>query len=339
MAGTTRGMILAAGLGTRLRPLTYFRAKAAIPFLNRPLISYSLELLRRAEIAEVMVNLHHLPDTVRVAAAGHPMQVSFSFEDEILGTAGCLRKVSDFLGENTFIVSNGKTYFEQNLREALEDHQRSDALVTMLLVPFSAGDPYNPVMLDSEGWVVDFARNREPRSDSGTSNHERLCIYTGVQILEPEVLDWIPEGVSDSVNDIYPALMKRGYPIRGFVSDAYWCECSTPGRYLSKSIEVLNLRQWENSSLSNLPEGCRGAIMGEDVHVPPTTQVENSILWSGVSLGAHSSFRSVIITDGVRELPADTHLSDVIVTPLVEGQAACQPSGTIGDQYAFWSLL
>ena len=111
MAGTTRGMILAAGLGTRLRPLTYFRAKAAIPFLNRPLISYSLELLRRAEIAEVMVNLHHLEDTVRVAAAGPGMRVTFSFEEEILGTAGCLRKVSDFLKEGTFIVANGKTCF------------------------------------------------------------------------------------------------------------------------------------------------------------------------------------------------------------------------------------
>ena len=338
MAGRTRGMILAAGLGKRLRPLTYFRAKAAVPFLNRPLISYSLELFREAEIPEVMVNLHHLAETVRAAVTERSVRVSFSIEDEILGTAGCLRRVSDFLEGNTFIVSNGKTYFEQDLREVLEEHRRSGSLVTMVLVPYSPGDPYNPVMLGADGCIVGFARNREADFGSESSDYERLCIYTGVQILEPDILDWIPPGASDSVNDIYPRLMTEGLPIRGFVSDAYWCECSTPRRYLSKSLEVLGLQKRENSSLSELPRDCRGAIVGKNVDVPPSTVIENSVLWGEVKLGVHSSFRSVIITDGVRELPADTHLSDVIITPIREGQAEFQTVCTIAGQYAVWPL-
>ena len=132
--------------------------------------------------------------------------------------------------------------------------------------------------------------------------------------------------------------MTEGLPIRGFVSGAYWCECSTPRRYLSKSLEVLGLQKRENLSLSELPSDCRGAIVGKNVDVPPSTVIENSVLWGEVKLGVHSSFRSVIITDGVRELPADTHLSDVIITPIREGQAEFQTVCTIAGQYAVWPL-
>jgi NDP-sugar pyrophosphorylase family protein len=176
---------------------------------------------------------------------------------------------------------------------------------------------------------VSFARNRAQSLNPRSSIQERLCIYTGVQILEPEVLDWIPPGASDSVNDIYPRLIGRGYPVRGFVSNSYWCECSTPERYLTKSLEVLGLRNKENLSLVELPQGCRGAIVGDNVHVPPDTLVEKSVLWGDIKLGARSSFRGVIITDGVGELPADTHLQDAIVTPIEEGQKEFRTVTTI----------
>jgi len=332
-------MILAAGLGTRLQPLTYFRAKAAVPFLNLPLISYSVDLFRQAGIEEAMVNLHHLPDTVKGALAEESsVKLHFSLEDEILGTAGCLRRVSQFLGVSRFVISNGKTYFEQDLAEVVEHHERSGALVTMVLVPYSVGDPYNPVLVDSNGFVAGFARNRPRIVDKQTTGDQRFGIYTGVQILEPEVLDWIPPGVSDSVNDIYPRLMNEGHRVLGFMSSAFWAECSTPQRYLQKSLEVLALRNRENLSAIELPRKCHGAVVGNGVQIWPDTAIENSVIWGDTKLGANSSFRGVIITDGVAELPADTHLSDVIVTPLKNGAEEHLKSATIADRYAVWPI-
>lgn len=236
------------------------------------------------------------------------------------------------------MLANGKTYFEQDLAEVLEHHERSGAMVTMVLVPYSIGAPYNPVLLDSEGRVVGFARNRPQILDSQTDRGEQFGIYTGVQVLEPEVLDWIPPGVSDSVNDIYPRLMNEGYDISGFMSSAYWAECSTPQRYLQKSLEVLALRNQENLSAIELPRTCRGAILGDGIKVHRDVVIENSVIWGDVNLGANSSFKGVIITDGVGGLPADTHLSDVIVTPFEQGLEEFYKAATIEDRYAVWPI-
>lgn len=339
MARKTRGIILAAGLGTRLRPLTYFRAKPAVPFLNRPLISYSLEFLRKSQIDEIVVNLHYLPETVKEAVARlGSAKIRFSLEEEILGTAGCLVKVREFLGQDRFVVSNGKTYFEQDLEEVLELHERSGAMVTMVLVPYTPGDPYQPVYLDFDGNVVGFARNRPQHLEAGFSSCHRLAVYTGVQVLEPDVLDWIPSGTSDSVNEIYPELIRQGYHVKGFVSSSYWCECSTLGGYLTNSLEVLRLGNKENLSSVGLPAGCRGAILGDRVQVQSDTVIRNSVMWGDIRLGRDSSFYNVIITEGVHELPSGTHLRNVVVTPLLEGLTNVPGATKVDGRYMFWPL-
>jgi mannose-1-phosphate guanylyltransferase len=231
------------------------------------------------------------------------------------------------------VVSNGKTYFEQDLKEVIDHHDRSGAIVTMVLVPYRPGDPYNPVFLDSDNNVTGFARNPPKQVDTSC-----LGTYTGVQILEPEVLDWIPPGASDSVNQIYPKLMRKGYAIQGFMSESFWCECSTVERYLCNSLAVLKRRGGENLASTGLPPGCHGAILGDDVLVPSDTVVENSILWNGIKLGRGSSFQGVIITDGVEELPPDTHLQNVVVTPVLEDMRTFQRLPRIGDHYSLWPV-
>ena len=333
-----RGMILAAGLGTRLRPLTYFRAKAAIPFLNSPFVSYSLELFRKSQIEPVMINLHHLPDTVRSVVGREAADVEFSVEEEILGTAGCLRKVREFFGNRRFAVSNGKTYFEQDLGEVLDHHDRNGAMVTMVLVPYRPEEPYNPVLVDADGNILGFARSRFQNLDRETRTLARPFIYTGVQILEPEVLDWIPPGASDSVNDIYPGLIDRGFPIRSFVSKAYWCECSTPRRYLEKSVEVLRRRHERTSDSAGLPERCEAVVLGEGVDLPADAVVEDSIFWGHTKVGTGSSFRNVIITDGVGQLPDNTHVRNAVITPIRDDQQEFRAVTRVGDRYALWPL-
>jgi NDP-sugar pyrophosphorylase family protein len=341
-------MILAAGLGKRLRPLTYFRAKAAVPLLNRPLLSYSLELFRRVGIKSVMVNLHHLPDSVRAAAKNAPEEVEFSMEREILGTAGCLRKVSSFLSQGTSIISNGKIYFEEDLKSALAFHKSSGSMVTMVLVPYGRGDPYAPVVMDSRQRIVGFTRvsgvSGTPRDTeldsrrSGVETRESHYIYTGVQIIEPSLLDFIPPGPSDTVNDIYPRLIREGYPIHGFVSGAYWSECSTPSRYLTASLEIFSRRAMSRLSPNTLPTSYTQVICGESVHIPTSTSLRNCVLWNDIELGRHSSFSNVMITDSVRNLPANLHLRDAILTPFRE--ELIDPSGLVevGEDYLVWPI-
>ena len=140
-----RGVLLAAGLGTRLFPLTQRRAKAAIPFLNRPLIEYSLEMLRRAGVQEVAVNLHHLPETVKAALSADDATLHYSFEEQILGTAGAVGKLRRFLEGAPFVVCNAKIYFEQDLSEVLELHRFSDALATLVVAPPAPDSPFNQI--------------------------------------------------------------------------------------------------------------------------------------------------------------------------------------------------
>lgn len=326
-----RGMILASGFGTRLRPLTLFRAKPATPFLNRPLVDYSIELLQRAAVKEIVINLHHLPDSVVEAVGKKRPGIHFSYEEEILGTAGAIGRVRDFLAGETFIVSNGKIYFEENLSHALAFHRETHSMVTLILVPYSPEDLFNPVFMDEQHHIVGFGGKGLVQANSETP-----FVFTGIHILEPCVFDFIPDSPSDIVRDIYPRLIQAGHPMRGFVSRAYWCECSLPSRYLSNSLEVLRRKGLQNLLDSEIEASCRHVVAGRKIKVGKSSLLESCILWDDVQIGRNSSLRNVIIA-GTVKLPAQTHLEDVVVTPLPqEGPSPARGSPT--ENHQVWPL-
>lgn len=311
-----KGVILAAGMGKRLRPLTLNCAKPAIPFLNSPLIDYSLELFSRLPVQEIVINLHHAPETVMSAVSSYldptkrdlMPQVHFSLEETILGTAGGIGKVRHLLQGNDIIVSNGKIYFEQDLAEALDFHRDSEAWVTMVLVPHSGKEPYNPVLMNEEGLITGFPLR------STVPDFSQAYVFTGVQILSDRVLDFIPEGVSDSVRDVYPALMERER-VRGFVSDAYWCENSWTEKYLENSFQVLARMGLRNLCPPEFPEAVDGTIAAQNVQVGDGASLRNTILMQGCRVGTESSLCNVILSPGT-QLPPQTVLRDKVVTPL-----------------------
>lgn len=331
-----RGMILAAGLGTRLFPLTLFRAKPAVPFLNRPLIGYSLELLRRACVDKVVINLHHLPESIMdaVRTTEDSAQVEFSHEDVILGTAGGIGKVRQFLaGSETFVVCNGKIYFEDDLRDALDFHRQSGAMATLVLVHHPAADGFHPVFMDESNNMTGFG-GPESRNES----HQGYT-FTGVHILSREILRFIPAGVSDTVRDLYPELMRQGFPVKGFVSPAYWCECSSRRRYLERSLDVMRRRGRDNLIESEAVQArCRGVMAGPLVEADKSCLLEHCVLWDNVRVGRNSSLRNVILSSGVI-LPPETHLQDAVVTPLPEKPAPeVTAAGWIRENCLVWPL-
>lgn len=337
-------MILAAGYGLRLRPLTVDRAKPAIPFLNRPLIEYSLDLMREAGIGELAVNLHHFPQTV-LDAVDHYLdtpegrdwnpRVIFSEEKEILGTAGGIGKLRDFFAGGDFAVLNGKICFEQNLKEVLEFHRQTGAVATLALIKHSGAEPFNPVLMSENGAVQGFALKKE------MDDFSNAYIYTGLQILSPEFLEAVPKGrPSESVKEVYPRLIRQGRKVAGFVSDKAWFESSVPSRYLANSAAALRRRGLSVLAESPIPSGTRldGSVVGRGVEIGERSEIRDSVIWDGARIGPGVRLRDVIICAGV-QLPANVRLAGVVVTPLLDripGSGVPEPQ--IKDRYMIWLL-
>jgi NDP-sugar pyrophosphorylase family protein len=303
-----RALILAAGFGARLIPLTLFRAKPAIPFLDRPIIHYPLEMLRKAGIDEVVVNLHYLPDTVRQAVGDAFPGVSYSFEPQIQGTGGAIAKVRAFVGEDDLVVCNGKIYFEEDLAAILSFHRESRAMATLVLVPLDRNPGFNPVFLGGDGNVRGFGPGYEPQPG------DTAFVFTGLHVLSPELVERIPDGPSDSVRDLYLQIIREGKRVVGFVSQAYWCETSTPARYLEKSFEV--------SRRKGLDEDI---IASENSRVDPSAGVRHSIIWDQVTIGERANLNEVIAVGNIT-VPAGAWFAKAILTPMPGA-----PEGDWGD--------
>jgi NDP-sugar pyrophosphorylase family protein len=304
-----RAMILAAGFGTRLWPLTVDRTKPAIPILGRPLIGFVAEYLSRFGVDEVLVNLHHEPESVRSAlGSGREFGVNLSFieEKEILGTSGALDNARDFFDGSTFVVANGKIITDLDLGLALETHRRRNAIATLVLLQNKALERFSEVLTE-EGRVVGFGGMPNPASD----NEEAPLMFTGIQILEPRIFDYIPRGqFSHSTTDVYPKAIAAGEIVAAHIADGMWYELSTIRRYLDISLTLLNHR-----GLS--------VYLGKDCSVSSSASVTESILWDDVRVEDSANIGRCIIGDGVT-LPAGSYYSNSVIvrSELLAGKSA-----------------
>ncbi|MBI4468471.1 MAG: NDP-sugar synthase [Acidobacteria bacterium] len=299
-----KGVILAAGFGTRLWPLTTDRAKPAVPFLNRPVISASIDYLYRFGIREGIINLHHCADSIRMALAGHlppDLDIHYSEEEEILGTGGALDRVRDHLMQGTFVVVNGKIITEIDLNAALRTHRSAGALATLVLRPNRLHERYSMVEIDERCRIRRFngfpARPEVPpdRPDSPGP-----LMFTGIQILEPGIFDYIPRHVfSHTTTTAYPAAIGDGRPVVAHVSDSPWFEISTLHRYLETSLFFLKASS-------------RDMITGSDCRLEPSAHIRQSVLWDRVQVGSRASITRSIIGDDC-QIPAESSFDRVVV--------------------------
>lgn len=286
-----RAMILAAGYGTRLWPLTLDRGKSAVPFLNRPLIAYSLDYLQRFGIDQLIVNLHHKPETVRAAVEQHApsdLNVHFSLETDILGTGGALDKVRSRLRDGTFVVINGKIVTDIDLSAALDAHRRQSALATLVLRPNANRDRFSQVEIDARGRISGFAGFPTPAGEAPAGGPpDPPLLFTGIQILEPGIFEFIPPGrFSHTTTEVYPRAIAGKKTIAAHIDDRPWYELSTLERYLEAQLEFLHRRGQ-----------CR--ICGPHTTIEDGADVADSILWSGVRVMRGARLRRCIVGDGV----------------------------------------
>jgi mannose-1-phosphate guanylyltransferase len=233
-----RAMILCAGLGTRLRPLTSRWPKPAIPFLGQPLLRYNLAILKAAGVTAVGINTHHLADTMRAVALAEceraGLSLTVSHEPSIQGTAGGIRGLRRFLEDDHFIVLNGDILYAVELGKVVEAHRGSGAAASMLLLPMPADQKYAAVELDGQGRVRRIA-GHGPGGDRLTPWH-----FTGVHVMSPAVFDFMsPDGEEDINRAVYPRLLEQGLIVQGRIAQAFWSDLGTPQRYLAAQTDVL----------------------------------------------------------------------------------------------------
>lgn len=224
-----RAMILAAGFGTRLRPLTSDLPKPLLPVGDRPLIHYTLLLLKRYGITEVIINLHHHGKKIADAlgdGAALGMKIRYSWEQQILGTGGGIKHAAEFLSGGTFLLINSDILIDLNLDKLVEYHHRRKATVSMVLRADPDVAAYGAIELDGRDRV-----RRILGRGSQTGGPLRQFMFTGAHILEPSVLEWIPDKGFSSITDIYIAMLQRDEKLFGYVMKGAWMDLGTPERY------------------------------------------------------------------------------------------------------------
>ena len=297
-----KAMVLAAGLGTRMRPLTLLRAKPVLPVLNRPLLHWTLDRLAAAGVTDVVINLHHLPATVVRAMrdARHGVRITYSRERVILGTGGGPRKVRAFFGDEPFLLVNGDTLFDFDLSRLLERHRRAGVRVSLGLVPNPDPRHYGPVITDETGSVLSLAGL--PRKARG-----RPWLFTGIHVLDPRLLDRLPRGFSDSVRDLYAPLVEDGERILGVPLQGAWYDLGGPALYLAAQQALLRKKPVAGTRRSLLHPGAEvhprasldSSVVGQGCVVGDGARVVGSVLWEGVRVGAAARIGNSILADGV----------------------------------------
>jgi NDP-sugar pyrophosphorylase family protein len=299
-----RAIVLSAGYGTRLWPLTEDRTKPAIPILGKPLVGYVAEYLASYGIDEIVVNLHHRPESVRRALGdGSAFGVKLHYVEEpvILGTSGALDNTREFFERETFVVVNGKIITDIDLRAALETHRSSNALATLVLLPNTRRERFSVVETEG-GRVKKFA-------GMPVANDTSPLMFTGIHIMEPRILDYVPRGVfSDSVIHVYPQALANGEIVAAHVASGKWRELSTLKRYLDISIELLR-------------ESGQSLVAGERTSIASSATVNDSVLWDDVKVGAGARVSRAVLADDVT-IPDGEVIENAVVVPrqLVEGK-------------------
>ena len=308
-----RAMILSAGYGTRLWPLTEDRTKPAIPILGKPLVGYVAEYLARNGCGEIVVNLHHRPESVRKALGdGDRFGVKLHYVEEpvILGTSGAMDNARALLDSETFVVVNGKIITDIDLHAAFETHRQREAIATLVLMPNVARERFTVVNTE-DGLLRGFG-GMPNLKNPGEASREVPLMFTGIQILEPEIFDYIPRGVfSHSTTDVYPQAMAQGKRIAVHVANRTgesWRELSTLQRYLDISLQLLA----ETGQTLTAGAGC---VISEDA------DVSQSILWDSVTVESGARVKQAVLADNV-SIPAGEVVDNAVVVPasLVAGK-------------------
>jgi NDP-sugar pyrophosphorylase family protein len=331
-------MVLGAGFGERLRPLTDRLAKPALPLLGETVLGRLVRDLAAAGADRIVYNTHHLADQVSLAAeeACPPgVELLRSHEERIQGTAGALRKAAELFRDEPLVVVNSDVIHDVDLARLVALHRARRAKVTLVCRPDPEAEEYGPLGLDGEGWVRRFLGWRAPATEEASL---RTVMFTGLQVVEPSILERIPPGFVSTTEALYPDLLRAGEPVFGVVHEGYWMDIGTPTRYLQAHCDILQGRvdppppphRWRPSpgAVVTLHEPLwvaedvivesRSALgpyasVGPGSWLGPGVVVERSVLMAGVEVGPRTVLQGCIVAPEV-QIPSGGAFVDSLIT-------------------------
>ncbi|NSW83244.1 MAG: NDP-sugar synthase [Syntrophothermus sp.] len=329
-----RAMIMAAGVGSRLMPLTAEIPKPMVPVANRPVMENILGVLRRHGITEIIANLHcHGPVIKEHFGDGASFGVSllYSEEKELLGTAGGVRRCEWFLGD-TFVVMSGDALTDVDLTDLVEAHKRNGALATIALREMDEVEHYGVVIVGEDGFIQSF--QEKPRREEASSR----LVNTGIYVFEREIFDYIPEGeFYDFGRQVFPHLVRIRAPFYGHVIDRYWCDVGDVDAYRQAHRDVLEGRV-NYPTEGQLLQGTLGVtsiLLGEGVELGRGVTLKGCVvIGPRCRVGDRAVLQDVVIWE-------DTVIeAETVITGSVIGSrcrigrgAAVGPGAVIGSRY------
>jgi NDP-sugar pyrophosphorylase family protein len=314
-------LLLTAGLGTRLRPLSCVRAKPALPVAGEALIRRVLGWLAASGVIDVVLNLHHRPETVcAVVGDGSDLglRARYSWENPVLGSAGGPRRALPLLDADRFFIVNGDTLTDLDPVSLAAAHRASGALVTMAVVPNAEPERYGGVVM-----AADESRHLAVGRGSARASWH----FIGVQVAEREAFAGLPDNEpAESVGMLYPALIReRPGSVRAVALDASFSDIGTPADYLVTSLALAG-------GAAEAPLLLPSVLAGARTTVAPSARLVRTILWDDVEVGEDASLSECVVADGVR-VPPGVRWTRLAVVPA----GCCEPGA--GDQRAGDLLL
>lgn len=315
--------MLAAGLGERLKPLTYTRPKALVPVANKPVIVRLLELTSSYGIGETIINLHSYPEDIKnLLGNGNwwNTHIYYSYEPELLGTAGAIKKAEKFLEGDKFILINADIVTDIDIGKAIEFHESNNARATLILKEPHLDSDYEKIGVSSDGRIL---------KDKIPGDEIKVGVYTGIGVFESSVIEMIPEGNSSLLESVLIPLAKEG-SIYAYFTDRYWMDIGVIERYIQANKDLLSGKAhipidgklisdnlWIDISAqidlsveieepaligkgASIEKGAKigpYAVIGKHCNIGPGVEISHSVLWDKCNVGARSSINNSVITE------------------------------------------
>jgi NDP-sugar pyrophosphorylase family protein len=330
-----KGLILAGGKGTRLRPLTLNTPKPIVPVANEPFLLYQLDLLLSGGIDEVILSLSYQPRKIEDLlkdGADYGIHIRYAVEGTPLGTGGAFKNAEEHI-DSTTVVFNGDILTGLDLSAVIAQHKRTGAVATIVLTPVENPSAYGLVETAADGSVQRFIE--KPGPDEITCN----TINAGVYVLEPSVLRHMPKGEPYSFErGLFPTLLENKESVQSFILDNYWIDIGTPKKYLEVHQDILagrfQSRRIPAMAVSASPSMVEGnSIIDADVTIRPGARITNSVIGRNCKIEEGARVIDSVIWAGTT-LDADAHVEGAILGKgcYVGRNAVLRPGVVLGDK-------
>ncbi len=335
-----KAMIMAAGLGTRLRPVTYEMPKPMVPVLNRPVMEHILELLAKHGLREVIANLHWFPDLIKDHFGDGSrlgVELSYSEEEELLGTAGGVRNAADFLGDS-FLVISADAVTDVDLGAMREFHGSHDGIATLATKRVQDTSEFGVVVTGTDGRVQGFQEKPDPAEAlSDLAN----C---GIYMFDAEIFDYFlpegqtskvakpedPPGFNDWATDVLPALLESDVPFYSHEIDAYWNDIGNLEELRRSNLDAVcgevnldpavperfhGVRAGEGTDVSGVEVG-PPVVLGAWIEIEDEVRIEGPVvIGDRVKIGRGSRIADSVLLPGVELQPGSELIGEIVSRP------------------------